>query len=449
MAKLRDEIYLGRADYLGIDYEEYNFHDFEDALHSDIDGATEITVLGGYANTEWLEKLCLKLRKKQRTDCRVRIAIGLDNSAHIPELWCQLGDVRSKLMKKGFKDLTIAVAPSRPVHLHTKLFRIVHHTSPKWYVGSANPGSKRHELMLRFTGAHQALAEYVNCVFEKAIDVAGPQPGIFAGDLRSFFLTGTLCSKLTSSNRFTFDAFNFSPEARRQISDALAGSSGVSHASPKTEGFGFNLKSALELKGEFESESTPKARSQLKRWGIETALGLWVPTIYVSRLQSKNRKIENHNCAVLETLGEKLNSKTELMKAREGFKEHISSMEEFIQVNNIEAKKKQGLKEKFDRFLESRGKMLSDQMLTQRMSRTLTFMAMPYIWDDSNGDTEFEETFFDELAYRSRQMRSGMVWNSISKYLGDGDLLDGCEIRERFELTLAETPWESTFWNDA
>ncbi len=51
MAKLRDEIYLGRTDYLDIDHEEYNFHDFEHALYSDINGATEITVLGGYANT--------------------------------------------------------------------------------------------------------------------------------------------------------------------------------------------------------------------------------------------------------------------------------------------------------------------------------------------------------------------------------------------------------------
>ncbi len=303
--------------------------------------------------------------------------------------------------------------------------------------------------MLRFTGAHRALNDYVDCVFERANDVAEPQPRVFVNDLRSFFLTGTLFSKLTPSNKFVFDAFNFSPLARRQISDALAGSSGVSHASPKTEGFGFNLKSALELKGEYGGESTPKARNQLKRWGIETALGLWVPTIYVDRLESKNQEIERHNYAVLEILGEKLNSKTGLKKAREGFKEHISSMEEFIQVNNVEAKKRQNYTEKFDRFLESRGRMLSDKMLVRRMSKTLTFMKMPYIWGDSNGDTEFEETFFDEPAYRGRQKQLGHVWKSINKYLGDNDLLDGCEIRGKFERTLAETPWKPKFWTDS
>ncbi|WP_164040650.1 hypothetical protein, partial [Serratia marcescens] len=69
-------------------------------------------------------------------------------------------EVENRLRGVGFKDVTVKVVMNSPVHFHTKLFRILRRTHPVWYVGSANPGSKRHEMMVRLSGRHEALMAY-------------------------------------------------------------------------------------------------------------------------------------------------------------------------------------------------------------------------------------------------------------------------------------------------
>jgi hypothetical protein len=116
-----------------------------------------------------------------------------------------------------------------------------------WYVGSANPGSKRHELMVRIKGAHRALTTCADRVLEKSLKVEEAQaaPPSPVSSLQNFFLAGVLCHKPRVQRLFTFDAFCFSSEHRSRLNELFAEGARVRHAQPRTEGFGFRPAGAL------------------------------------------------------------------------------------------------------------------------------------------------------------------------------------------------------------
>jgi hypothetical protein len=84
--------------------------------------------------------------------------------------------VRAALVELGYRDLEISIVGRAPVHFHTKVFRFLRTTRPSWFIGSANPGSERHELMMRLSGRHAALSDYIDAVFAVAQSVEGVIP---------------------------------------------------------------------------------------------------------------------------------------------------------------------------------------------------------------------------------------------------------------------------------
>ncbi len=182
-----ETIYLNRPDLIGLDEREIDFADLREAIHQDAEGATEISILGGYYSVEALVEVCSQVPRAVRRNCTVRIAVGLEATALIPRTWADMRDVEQKLRRGGFKDVTVAVVTNSPVHFHTKLFRILRTTRPVWYIGSANPGSKRHELMVRLSGRHKSLTAYVAAAFDQAVPVSEPEPSVEICSLRDFF----------------------------------------------------------------------------------------------------------------------------------------------------------------------------------------------------------------------------------------------------------------------
>ena len=147
--------------------------------------------------------------------------------------------------------------------------------------------------MVRLLGRHESLSDYVAAVFNKAVDVKEKPPAIEIGTLRDFFLAGMLCHKPPVQRFFTFDAFNFDGHQREVLATALAGSSGVNHASPKTQGFGFNLRSPLTFEGEDPlAAESPKGRIQFRPYSVDTAFGWWMPQFFAQEIKGKVRNDE-------------------------------------------------------------------------------------------------------------------------------------------------------------
>ncbi|MBS1004499.1 hypothetical protein [Acetobacter thailandicus] len=301
-------IYVGRPDLIELG-DDVDYEEIDEALGAAAASATEITILGGFYSVGPLVSLCCKVKKSKRKTCRIKIAVGLEASAMIPRTWEDMRQLRRDLLNSGFLDVTVAIVDRAPVHFHTKLFRFLHTTRPVWFVGSANPGSERHELMVRLSGRHEALSDYVAAVFHKAVDVKEKPPAIEIGTLRDFFLAGILCHKPPVQRLFTFDAFNFDVHQREVLATALAGSSGVNHASPKTQGFGFNLRSPLTFEGEDPlAAESPKGRIQFRPYSVDTALGWWMPKFFAQEIKSKVRNDEEARERRLTEIGDALRS---------------------------------------------------------------------------------------------------------------------------------------------
>lgn len=238
-------ILVGRPDLIDLG-DDVDYVELDEALEAAASSATEITILGGFYSVEPIIALCKQVRRSRRSACKVRIAVGIEAKSAIPATWADMRRLRDKLLKSGFRDVVVAVVRSSPVHFHTKLFRFLNTTRPVWFVGSANPGSTRHELLVRLSGRHEALSTYVAAVFAKAVDVALSPPAAEITTLRDFFMAGLLCHKPPAQRLFTFNDCSRSTRS--------GSTPGITSGSPRRSRD--RLPSATPIRGRRDSAST-------------------------------------------------------------------------------------------------------------------------------------------------------------------------------------------------
>lgn len=447
-----DTLYVNRADLIGLDEREVDCADLRQAIHQDAQGATEISILGGYYAVEALIEVCRQVPRSVRRDCTVRIAVGLEATALIPRTWADMRDVAQKLRRRGFRDVTVGVVMNSPVHFHTKLFRILRTTRPVWYIGSANPGSRRHDLMVRLSGRHEALTQYVAAVFEQALPVTEPEPDVEIRTLRDFFLAGVLCHKPPAQGLFTFDAFRFSPENRERLGAILAGESGVEHARPRTEGFGFSLRSALGFDDSLlpDTEEAVAQRIHYRRSCIESVLGFWMPRAYAEEIRARIAEDEEGRLNRLTDISEELNGGDGQQRARDAFVSHVTSLQNLLDQHGIEAQPLQNRDASFERFLRSRAATLSDEDARRRLARTLTLADMPDIWQDDHAVRELEASFFEDLTYRAGTQigGGGRAVRSLAERLPLLGSSTPAEARGAMVTSLAGSAWRDEDWLD-
>lgn len=448
-----ETIYVSRPDLIGLDADLVDYDDLSGAIHAAASGATEISILGGFYNVEALVDLCRQVPRAQRRDCRVCIAVGLEATALIPRTWEDMRSVDRQLRQAGFRNVTVGVVANAPIHFHTKLFRILRTTRPVWFVGSANPGSERHELMVRISGRHEALSAYVAAVFARAQVVnASPPPRTEIRRPRDFFLTGMLCHKPPVQRLFTFDAFRFTPENRDRLAAVLAGEAGVEHARPRTEGFGFSLRSALGLEdlSAGDDEDVVIQRLHLRRSCVDTVLGFWTPRVYASEIRDRVREDESTRLQKLERFSEALAGQPGQERSRQAFVAHVASMERLLADRKIEAQPVRDRDRSFARFLKSRSSTLSNPEARVRVARTVTLTDMPDIWEDARATEAFETSFFEDLAYRATN-HSGSAGRVVRSFSDALDLEGGetpDEVRQAFVNRLERDPWRDDEWKE-
>ena len=446
-------IYVNRPDVVSLDPERVDYADLGEAVHAAAAGATEISILAGYYRAAALVDVCRQVPRGQRRACRVRIAVGLEATALIPRTWEDMRAVQARLRELGVREVTVAVVMNAPVHFHTKLVRILRTTRPVWFVGSANPGSHRHKLMVRISGRHDALSGYVDAVFQRASPVSGRPPEVAIGTLRDFFLDGALCHKPPIQRLLTFDAYRFGPEDRERLAEALAGGSGVEHARPRTEGFGFGLRSALGLGDDLAADDVAERddvvqRIHYRRSCVDTALGLWMPRPYARDVADRIKDEEAVRLMRLETLAHALESPSGQEAATRSFAAYLGSMDRFLATHRIGARPVKDRDAAFARFLRSRTTTFGDDEARRRLARVMVITEMPDIWGDERAAEAFETSFFDDLAYRSgtADRERSRVVRSLVAALGCETADTGEELRGTMAERLSETPWTNDLW---
>lgn len=336
------------------------------------------------------------------------------------------------------------MSPGRP-HFHTKLFHFLRTTHHVWFVGSANPGSDRHELMISFTGKHDALRQYIDAVFIAGTAVTKPfPPRQDPATLREFFLTGSLIHRTPHQSLFTFDAFRLDPEDRekmmRTLTDAV-----VPHARPKTQGFAFGLRSAVNAPDTVEDEADDVGRVQLRLYSVDTALGLWAPRSYIDQVRGQLLSTQEARAAALKHFGEQL-SGDGAARAQEAFASYVASMERLLLRIGITPRPIDNRNIAFERFLSSRQQVLASDEGVARLAQRLAIMEMPDIWNDKNAVETFEMSFFADAAYRISS--SARVMKSIARGLGlpKQAYVEAGSLRDRLTRRLDKRSWKDSEW---
>jgi len=448
MASLKDKIYLSSTGSIFHEEADNYVADFDAAIANAASGATEIAVLSGYCNTESLLALCCNVPpkpKSARRDCKVRIVIGVDNPSRHVELSERLRGLDRALKEEGFRNLEVGTIRFDGLHFHTKLYYFLRGgRRPLWFVGSANVGSRRHELMLGVGDGHEALTWYKDTVIAGMTLVGRPIPASVPKTLKDFFLTGLILYKPPPLALFTFDAFRLTPEQRRTLSDRISQGSNLLYTSPKAQGFGFSLEKALTVElgsdeeDEVSSEEKP-GKVTYRHFCVETNYGLWIPTAYANELDDKLAAAVEQRKERLQGFADRLMSVGD-SDLEEKLESYVANMKELFARNDLATRPKERYDELFSAFVRARREALAMPDTITKLSRVLVRTPMPDFWGDQNAADEFEGSFFAEV---SDCLRVTTKQRRVVSALGDalnlpsGEMHTPAHIRARDSLNKA------------
>lgn len=418
----------------------------DEALGAAAVGADKIVILSAYYGTGYLEAFFGALPKKVRRTCSLTLVFGVETTARIPHAVEELRKFRERLLDLGFRSPTIRLF-NKNAPFHTKLYYFKRSTQPIWFIGSANAspaiGGARHELMLRLSGRHEALSEYVQSVTDHSVVVEKYDPeSLVVSDIRSFLLNGALCYKPLSRVNFTFEACDIKSQHRDVLKKSLAAVSKVPHADPQTEGFGFSLSNAVgQITGEQFATMTDAdseagrsvSRLKFRHMAVETIYGYWLPAAYADDIQAKLRKIEAKSIEAMKGFAAKLES-VPLEKIEVELESHVEGLKSFFAEYSVKIEPKSDFRRRFREFVSARRMWLADEARLERMVRRLHVEQMPDIWGDEDAAEKFEHSFFEDLAVRFDA--PGRSW--IVGVLQDELKLNGVPGPENLKTALAE-----------
>lgn len=384
----------------------------DEFLISSAYGADKIVILSAYYGTGYLESVFGALPKKARRACSLTLVFGVETLERIPAAVETLRAFRKRLIVLGFPTPAIRIF-NKNAPFHTKLYYFKRTTQPIWFIGSANAspaiGGARHELMLRLSGRHEALSEYMDSVIDHSIVVEEVRPkSLIVRDIRSFLLNGALCYRPLSRVSFTFEACQINRDHRAVLKESLAAASKVPHADPQTEGFGFSLVNAVRqiTGGQFTALTETEveagrsmSRIKFRHKAVETIYGYWLPATYARDVREKLRAIEAKSVNDMKKFAGKLESvQPEQLYAE--LERHITGLKAFFYTHSVNIEPKLDYRLRFSNFIRARILWLTDEARLEQIVRRLHVEPMPDIWGDEEAAQRFEDSFFEDLAMR-------------------------------------------------
>jgi hypothetical protein len=431
-----------------------------EALGAAAAGADKVVILSAYYGTDYLKSAFAELPKKSRRACDLTLVFGLDTNARLPHAVEELRKLRMELVKLGFRSPSIRLF-NKDAPFHSKLYYFKRATKPIWFVGSANASpaiaGARHELMIRLSGRHDQLSEYVKCVVERSVVVEEvTRPTLVVSDLRSFLLNGALCYRPLSRLSFTFEACQINSDHRAVLKRSLAAASEVPHADPQTEGFGFSLANAVaqvtgqqfaDLAAADAEVGQSVSRLKFRHLAVETIYGYWLPSAYADEVKQKLRQIEQKSVAAMRRFASKLEEASfEALECE--LDRHVVGLKEFFAKHSVKIKPKSDYKAKFKDFVRARKSWLADEHRLERVVRRLHVEQMPDIWGDEDATRKFEDSFFEDLALRFDTPRKSWIVGVLREEL---NLTEGSEpeqLRLALEGRLKAGFGDSIWWGE-
>lgn len=375
-----------------------------DALRAELDGARALSIASAYYDTRFFDEL-FKPAAGLGKFSTIRIVLNGLAGARLNSQVDELAKIRRKLRKRS-DDVEIRLVFSKAI-FHTKLFLIRKHGSRVALVGSANATDAamchNEELLFRVTNETEPLEAYFDHVWDNEAEPLEEREGR-ARTLVNFFRTGVLYFK--SSTSFQANINPFSELLNALPKEALKKLTNVNlrYSEPKAGLGPFDLQTALGVE-DSPAEHT-NHRASIKPYSVETCFGYWVPQALTATLEDKLKEAApgkrtrlDRISAALESIGDDaLESAYEdyIRDAKQIFADRGITIP-WDELRTDPFKTQQWFRSRIERLRTN----LKNEEYVERLSNPFRRAVMPEIWGDPVAYTDFENSFFEYLAYVS------------------------------------------------
>lgn len=345
-----------------------------------------------------------------------------------------------------------------PGVFHSKLLMIHGHRNQVAYVGSANATmaamSINEEILLRVPGC-AAIEYYAERIWAASTPLSQLDDRLTARSLISFFRTGALYFKPTTSLQFTINPFTDLLATLPDVERTKLGTATIPHADQETGIGAFNLRRATGLSDEARDVTDREGmKAGIKPYAVETCLGYWVPRAVDGDLQRMLQKVgEGKRARLLELrrVLEKIGANT--LARRYG--EYVDAVHRLLIANDVAfdgflatSRRNPFDSGAFRAFFEGVLARLQNEDYLGRLCLPFVSSVMPELWDDPRAFFEFESSFFEYLEYvAQRPGRKSRVPATIFTRIGFRTGAPGVEqIKTALEKYVATTGWTDKDW---
>ena len=409
-------------------------------LQSAARGAESMTIISAFYDLKWCERFIL--------NCGVKHARLVVNGLGGRRLRDQREELRAlkrtAARKRISLDVRLAFAPGI---FHSKLILIEHTRGAVGFIGSANATTAamehNEEIMLRVTGELVDLIEYADRICEThSVDAAEEMAEVVPKSLVTFFRAGSLYFKSTTSLQLTLNPFREIERTLPEKVKAQLGSVSLPHAEGQTGIGAFSLIRALRL-----GEDQRSVAAKIKPFVVETSLGYWVPDELSAELR---RLLDSSSKAKRRTwiARRKTILATPMDRAKRLYEQYIEAVRSIVDPHLVfeaeEGQRDPLALDRFDGFYRSIKARLENDRFFERLIDPYSPTGVPEMWDDPLARQDFEESFFEYLAYTATLSYRPRAPQTILSEL-DGPLDNAKEIRGALEIRLRDG-WEPSLW---
>lgn len=409
-------------------------------------GCSEITIITAYYSDDYLLEV---IRKWCASDSVKRVKIVVSGQA---KLNTEFGLKEIEAVANFDKNKIEIRINVKHAIMHTKLFRFRNSTeqSSEYILGSANAShaafKSNEELMVGLSSSRK-LQMYCKKLWEASIPLSKfkkTRNNIKHNSIESLFQNGHLYIKYARSLTLTY-------QPSKWIADLLKiKSKGIGFGDGKVGDF--NIEKYIREK--YESETARDVENaklnpgeQLKKYSLETNLGLWVPNEYLQKLidllDDKKGKRDSTSSMLSSRISDVDGDKV-FDDMFETIKSNIPPDSTFEDKKIDEERTKfiewlKRIKNKLD--ISTKENDVNHMTKTRYIEDSVYYLTpMPSIWSDPVEVSEFFDTVFESIA---ETKSSSLVAKSIHSFLEKKELNVS---KSNFEKALIN--WSNDCWKD-
>ncbi len=423
---------------------------FCEVISARIANARSVDIVSAYWQLATVRELLLNVPKTRRAKVKVCLIFDFLLGPVGKAQKTLLEALKSSLTKDGFRRLEICLY-ARARRLHAKVYRVLGR-GEDWFVGSANatePGfGGNEELCVHIKGPHRGLEAFLDRVYGQTtwLDELEADSRGELDSLDKFLRDARLYFRPVRHLSFLFTAARIPSE----ILERLVATNQRPPYAGEGQAFGpFSLLRVLTREETAKDEDVGGGKPKfLAPFAIETPLGYWVPSHYISDVDRQAAKSSAKKEASLEGV-RKAFQKTGQVGFTMAFKEYLDALEAILRESRIAWRPdRQEWMEKFGSFLGGWFRRIKDPSFSSKYSASLASTVVPDLSEDRVLRDDFVQGFCDYVSFAISKGKVPRVAKRIQLHLGLPRGVTEEDVSERIEAFFKHGGcWNPDWWS--